>query len=641
MRFITLSLQNFLSFTQRQEIYLSNRGLVLILGNNKESKNSDNNGSGKSSICEGILWSLYGETIRGLKSDEVVNNVSKKNCEVSLTLEDDGVVYKIARYRNKTGVKKANDVVVEIDGKEVTAGTNADTQQLINTIIGMDFTTFTQSVLLSCGSRSFCDMTDKEQKSVLEDILQVNKLSQAKEIIKERLSNNQNALALLNNTINNSNANLDNLHVNKGKLIQSQNQYSTLQQQKKLDRLKKKVNVEYQIEELPYGSLEEVIKELAEIDVRSKELLIEDDSINTKLLTEVNKISSLKAELGKKIAVLQSQQAQINNNSAAINGLVNTPCPTCKQIVHPDYADLMFISADKFCKEIVNTVEKLQVSLVKLENKEKNEVSLLNTQRAKLRKEIQDLANKRQISYETLRKREATLQLLQQLEIQVKIIDNEIRNIDKETNPYQAMIQEVDSNIQTNNKLIKNHEYKKKSLELEIKHLLFWDKGFGNQGLKSYMFENIIPFLTERSQYYADILSGGDLKISFSTQTQLKSGDWKEAFQVKVVNGQGADIYQGNSSGEKRRAETSIGWALGDLAATRASKSIQLKCLDEMFENLDNSGQESLVKLLHTVKKDYETVLVITHNDNFKDNFSNIITVVKEGGSSKIKDYTS
>jgi DNA repair exonuclease SbcCD ATPase subunit len=148
--------------------------------------------------------------------------------------------------------------------------------------------------------------------------------------------------------------------------------------------------------------------------------------------------------------------------------------------------------------------------------------------------------------------------------------------------------------------------------------------------------DNVVPFLTERAQSYADVLSGGDLKIEFSTQSQLANGEWRDKFQVSAINEQGADVYHGNSDGERRRIDIAVGWALADLAATRAKKSIRFRGLDEPFEHLDETGEDLVIKLLHKVLPQYETILCVTHSTHLRDQFPEEIMVTFENGFSKI-----
>ena len=69
--FNNIRLNNFMSFGD-EFVQLDNLGYVLVVGKNECPDDASlSNGSGKSSIWEGIVWALTGETIRGHKS--VVN----------------------------------------------------------------------------------------------------------------------------------------------------------------------------------------------------------------------------------------------------------------------------------------------------------------------------------------------------------------------------------------------------------------------------------------------------------------------------------------------------------------------------------------------------------------------------------------
>src|SRR5690349_20138638 len=145
----SVTLQNFLSYgADPQTIQLAKRGLVAVLGDNKDSQSSTDNGSGKSALLDGIVWAIYGETCRGYRGDEVINRKYGKNCVVTVVLEDHNSTYTITRARNISS-KRKNDLILQINGNDVSMANNEDTQAKINEIIGMDFKTFCQSVLRS------------------------------------------------------------------------------------------------------------------------------------------------------------------------------------------------------------------------------------------------------------------------------------------------------------------------------------------------------------------------------------------------------------------------------------------------------------------------------------------------------------
>src|ERR1700687_3732146 len=129
MKLLKISIQNFLSFRETQEIDLADLGLVAVTGLN---------GSGKSTISEAIMFCLYGDLIReDLKVDGIVNNKSKKDCVVTLSLEDDnGNMWEVTRTR-AVNAKRSNDLFLTLNGVDAfQAGIKEDTQEYITTLIG-------------------------------------------------------------------------------------------------------------------------------------------------------------------------------------------------------------------------------------------------------------------------------------------------------------------------------------------------------------------------------------------------------------------------------------------------------------------------------------------------------------------------
>ena len=83
VRFKKVEMENFTAIKEAK-LDLENQGLVLIEGVNKSNDSFDSNGSAKSSLLSSITYALYGKTEKGLSSDDVVNNIEKKNTKVQL-----------------------------------------------------------------------------------------------------------------------------------------------------------------------------------------------------------------------------------------------------------------------------------------------------------------------------------------------------------------------------------------------------------------------------------------------------------------------------------------------------------------------------------------------------------------------------
>jgi DNA repair exonuclease SbcCD ATPase subunit len=150
------------------------------------------------------------------------------------------------------------------------------------------------------------------------------------------------------------------------------------------------------------------------------------------------------------------------------------------------------------------------------------------------------------------------------------------------------------------------------------------------------MLDYITPILNDRAKYYAELLTNGELMVSFSTKSTLKSGQEKDKFAIACQQAHGADSYKGSSAGERARADLVIAMALGDLAQFRTAKQLPWRFLDEPFESIDRSGTEAIVRLLNDQKTRYRTVFVVTHKPDFKELFSQQITIIKENGISTL-----
>lgn len=161
-----LGIQNIIIIDFRQDIP---RGLTFLIGEN---------GSGKSTLIEAMTWCQFGQCVRGgLTVNDVVNDVVGKNCVVKLDFANG---HSITRYR-KHNVHK-NRVVVSLHGKPQTNLEHSDartTQKAIDELLGTDFETYTRTIVLSHGSAaSFLSSTPAQRRELIEASLGLSVLDQ-------------------------------------------------------------------------------------------------------------------------------------------------------------------------------------------------------------------------------------------------------------------------------------------------------------------------------------------------------------------------------------------------------------------------------------------------------------------------------
>lgn len=180
----TVELQNFLSYGEPPTILdLSNIGPTLILGDipNESGKNK-NNGSGKSSLIESVVWCLFGRTnFKQRPGDSIINWTNEKNCYVKIETKDG---YKVIRTRNMAGHSDLR--FIEPDGTETSSSTTTDAGKKLLKLFNLDFNIFSSSVFFGQFGKPFLELTDPNRRAALEKMLHIAYLDKYAEVAKNK-----------------------------------------------------------------------------------------------------------------------------------------------------------------------------------------------------------------------------------------------------------------------------------------------------------------------------------------------------------------------------------------------------------------------------------------------------------------------
>lgn len=630
MRLKKLALTNFMSIREA-EVNFENQGLVLVQGENKDDPAFDSNGAGKSTIFEGLSNVLFDRTVRGLKSDEVIHEDIGKNCSQILDLEDaDGVQYRIARYRKHKEHK--NNVYVFRDSVNITPKSSKDTNIFIETLIGMDYDTFINSILFGQGQiKLFSVASDSEKKAILENMLNLSliKLAQdkAKEKVRERVGevdSTTRKLSQTETTISDTELLIESLKVKdvEEKAV-IEGKIATL-----TERLREKTSEIAEEEAKDAGDPDKVSEIESEI-LTLREKLGKFKDVEKKRQEQQGVIVSVK--LGSKNA--ESTIEKLKREVAKLKANEGTNCIACGQE----------ITADSLEQSINHTVTLLRESM-----KEKQEYdSKIPVEEEKLVAFDKVLAMKDPINEEIASKQGELSELKGFISTRQRLL----AGLKSQQRDYLTSIAELKkSSGETFKSLIEDNEKKRDELLLskeqltlqlekqqaDLKLYEFWVTGFGNAGIKSYLLDSVTPFLNKQANYYLQKLAGNTTEILFTTKTMLKTGESREKFDVQILNKVGGGAYSKNSTGERRRIDLAIALALQDLVMSRSNTKLNVLLYDEAFDGLDAVGCENVIQLLQEVQERVETVFVITHNDHLKPFFEKTITATKENGQTTV-----
>jgi exonuclease SbcC len=91
------------------------------------------------------------------------------------------------------------------------------------------------------------------------------------------------------------------------------------------------------------------------------------------------------------------------------------------------------------------------------------------------------------------------------------------------------------------------------------------------------------------------------------------------------------------SGGEAFRINFAIRIALSKLLARRAGAPLPTLIIDEGFGTQDSYGIDKLKEAIHSIRDDFDKILVITHIEELKDAFPVRINVVKTAQGSTLE----
>lgn len=157
-------------------------GRHLIIGENLDSKNGNSNGSGKSSLLESIIWTMYKKSVRG--NDP--SRDQKGDCLTGFECKVGDQEYRIERY-HKHG-KYGNCSRIILNGEEISHRLPTATDEEILKLIPIPYDLFVStSVVLQGIPINFTQFTPAVRKTIIEDALGFNVWEKIRDKFKEKI----------------------------------------------------------------------------------------------------------------------------------------------------------------------------------------------------------------------------------------------------------------------------------------------------------------------------------------------------------------------------------------------------------------------------------------------------------------------
>jgi DNA repair exonuclease SbcCD ATPase subunit len=574
-----LTVRNFMSVgNQTQAIDFDKGQLTLVLGENLDLGGDDSgarNGTGKTTIINGLSYAIYGNALTNIKKDNLVNKINSKGMLCTVTFEVGGIEYHIERGR------KPNILKFSINGKEQqnleqdeSQGDSRETQKAIEEVFSMSHDMFKHIVALNTYTEPFLSMKAGDQRAIIEQLLGITQLSEKAETLKEQIKATKDTISIENTKI-------ETIKASNEKIQQS---IESLERKKKLWEDNKARAV---------TDLEKSISVLSHIDIES-EIVAQRALVEwTRNKKEQDSVNSMMA---KQISALEKEQRNLDKLNKELVSLKDHKCHSCGQDIHDEKHESMVAAKIKQVEESTNSVTEYQADLAAL----KDAIALLGEE-----------TSAPQVIYDSL---EEALNHKNTIDGLAKDLD--LKNA--ETNLYDEQIselkdtalQEIDwNNI---NDLVKFKDHQEFLLKLLTSKDSFIRKRIIDQNL---------AYLNQRLTYY---LSRTGLPHTVEFQNDLSV----------IITQLGQDLdFDNLSRGERNRLILSLSWAFRDVWEN-LYQPINLLFIDELVDSgMDASGVENSIAVLKKMTRERDkNVFLISHRDDLTSRVNHVLKVIKENG---------
>jgi DNA repair exonuclease SbcCD ATPase subunit len=574
-----LTVRNFMSVgNQTQAIDFDKGQLTLVLGENLDLGGDDSgarNGTGKTTIINGLSYAIYGQALTNIKRDNLVNKINSKAMLVTCSFEKNGIDYHIERGRKPNLLKfSINGQEQEQSAQDESQGDSRETQKAIEELFGMSHEMFKHLVALNTYTEPFLSMKASDQRSIIEELLGITLLSEKAESLKEQIKFSKDAIATENTRI-------ETIKVSNEKIQQS------------IEALIRKQKIWEDNNTQSINELELSIRHLEKID-------IEAEIAAHKCWEDYNKKKTRKETAEKWIANItadnQKQERLIEKLKKEIDSLKDHKCYACGQDVHDSKQAEILTQKEDQVKEAA-----LQI-LANQTQEEEHQSTLI---------EIGELEQCPVTQYDTIEQAYNHRNTVESLQ-------KDLTSKKAETNPYteqieelkQTAVQEIDWEMLNELTRIKDHQ--------EFLHKLLTSK---DSFVRKRIIDQNLAFLNQRLTYYLDRIGLPHI-VEFQNDLSV------------IITQLGQDLdFDNLSRGERNRLILSLSWAFRDVWEN-LYHPINLLFIDELVDSgMDASGVESSIAVLKKMTRERnKNVFLISHRDDLTSRVNHVLKVVKENG---------
>ena len=570
-----ITLRNFLSIGQvTQAVNFDSKELTLILGENLDlGGDGARNGTGKTTLIQGLSYVLFGTPINQIRKDNLINRTNAKGMMVTLEFNVNGVDYKIERGR------KPNILKFYVDNQEEECindaqGENKETQEHIERAIGMTPDMFKHIVALNTYSEPFLAMKANDQRNVIEQLLGITLLSEKADLIKEQIKSTKDKITE---------------EEYKNKAIEEANKRI----QEQIDNLKRRAKLWESKHSEDLKKLRDDLEELQKIDI---DLELQGHKDLTLYNQRKKDHADIDKTINRTIDDIAKEEKSLKKILKELEQLKDHKCYACGQDFHDDKHTTVLKEKEKSKKDSEKNIKEYNTLLEQLNS-------------AKI--ELGPIGKQPKLYYDT-----------EQEAFQHRsLVDSLVKSIDEKTNdvnPYNDQIIEMENQALQTISFDKINEYTRLVDHQKFLLDLLTSK---DSFVRKKIIDQNLSYLNARLTHYLD-------KIGLPHQVIFLND-----LSVEITElGRELD-FDNLSRGERNRLILGLSFAFRDVWES-LYHPINTLFIDELIDSgLDTIGVENAMAILKDMSRNRnKSIWLVSHREELAGRVPSVLKVIKENG---------
>lgn len=641
LRFRYATAKNFLCFGPKgiQIDFEGYGNIVLIRGENldvqalmtdEQDIKSASNGSGKSSIPEILVYTLYGKTIKKPKKighKDVICNLTGKKLETEVIWDK----YRVLRTRKPDSLRIwESDDGEWTEDTEITLGGMPATQKLIEDKLGLSYEAFVNIVVFTDDNTScFLECDTPEKRQIVENLLSLDKYRAYSEAAKAGLKSVKDSLKIL---VREYEMLLTEKQSADTRVVRAVQQEKDWKSQKLVELNRLAAQLKAKKEEL--SKSDQGAELLVWEEAQEKLSTLRTDLEQTQ--AKQTKLAGLMKEANVKLSEDQEKERKAVGDCRDIQRDIDTlvpnirhekefitraarpdpsKCDQCWGTGEKDYVTALEASKQQVARWEAEA-EKLAANLaiamkeqVAANGVTQRCLALVKTGQQKeqvFSQKITELT--RQITrYSAIREPKADSRELV-IEEQVKALKAQAVRVKAELesdSPYTSIVETAREEAKEKAAICLKKEKDIKAGEEEQPYYEYWVKAFGDSGIRKLVIDGVLPSLNSRIAYWLQFLHDNKIALTFDNE-----------FEATIQKDKGGDnpyLYHILSNGQRRRLCLAVAQAWAYVRMITAGVSTSVAFLDEVTTNIDPAGVQGIYNMITELSKEKQ-VFVTTHD---------------------------